>query len=500
MDEESDVNCVSSLPDLTKDYGKVGSSGWTNGDAPLPVLPSNVDGVGVKARSCASRPVLPSLTEGDKRRTNSVLTLTVLPSAVEGDASKRNRLNSPPVLPTDSSDRTNLTPSLTVLPRSVVIDSTKSSSSNSLSVLPMNFMDSTSMQCISTTSLTVLPTYADRTPQCNNLILLPVLPTHTTEGGIEYRHNPSLPVLPSQAGGNSNHSINANSYAVLPAKGSEGGLTVNSTPEPALPDRSGKDREEGCLTRPLLSVLSTSLMENNNNQTSNRTLEPAPPNLSAACDRERNGLPRPLLSVLSTSLQENTAQATDTNSVTSQSLLHRLFVDGKLNGSLSASSGSRLETDSDQNMSSLPLPSSNHSLPYHITEDVRNQSNQLNRSTTLPVSPPLMSQPSTLHHTPSVSQSTALPSSDPQTLDSSHHPLKRKRRKNSDGTDVRLNVASEHSPPPSYSYCIASAVENILIECPEDVRQECGQQILTAAMKILVEMKKEEEPTVALME
>ncbi|XP_050739686.1 uncharacterized protein LOC127010023 isoform X2 [Eriocheir sinensis] len=499
--DSDESSCILSLPDLMKDYGEVGDEGTTN-DTPLPVLPSDVEGNSAKGKSHDSQPVLPDLTEGE--RTNSDTSMTVLPSGVEGDTA--NSPNSPPVLPTDtirdSSDWTNLNSSMTVLPSSVEGGTAKINSSNSLPMLPTNFMEGASIESNTTTLLTVLPTYTENnTQQCNSLISLPVLPTHITEGESDYRNSPS--VLPSQAVGDSDHGNSANSYPVLPAKESDSKLTNNPTSVSVLPNHSAEgDGEQIRLTRPLLSVLSTSLMENNSNQTSNPTSLPVLPKPSTEGNREQDSLTRPLLSVLSTSLLENTAQARNISCPSSQSLIHRLLADGKnerskLNRTLSAPSSNHAETDSDQSTGCPSLASSLHGLPYNLTEDISNQSN---RSATLPVSPPLTPQPSSSQHTTSASQSPALPSSEPQTFDSSHYHPKRKRRKNSDGTDVGLNMASEDSPPPPYSYCIASAVENILIDCPEDVRQECGQQILTAAMKILVEMKKEEESSVALME
>lgn len=54
---------------------------------------------------------------------------------------------------------------------------------------------------------------------------------------------------------------------------------------------------------------------------------------------------------------------------------------------------------------------------------------------------------------------------------------------------LALKVVPTDSAMPSYSHCIARAIEIILNECPEDKQMLCGQQILTAALQIQLKMK-----------
>lgn len=287
------------------------------------------------------------------------------------------------------------------------------------------------------TSATLLPVLPVN--PMSSATLLPMLLINATAGECEGGNSASVPVLPrSLMRGGTEQGNSATTSSVLPAKEGDSEQTV-------LP----KDGSEKQTVRPLITVRSTSLMEKTDR---------------GDCQ-------------------------------SSQSILSRLLAEGrtergKIHRSVSTSPNTHTENSSDKtSCPSLP------SLTCHTTEDASNHSN---RSTSLPVSPPLT--PSSSHHT-SASQSPAMPPAEPQPLEASYYQPKKRRKESGDqGVSLASNLPSGVTPPPSYSYCIASAVENILIDCPEETRRECGQLILTSAMKILMEMKKKEDVSTPVME
>lgn len=102
------------------------------------------------------------------------------------------------------------------------------------------------------------------------------------------------------------------------------------------------------------------------------------------------------------------------------------------------------------------------------------------------ISPTLSSSGS--HHIPvSVRPELQRPESSTTGLLCTQAGRKRQTQHESDG--LALKIVPKDAVMPSYSQYVARAIEIILDECPKDKQMLCGQQILTAALSIQMEMK-----------